>query len=108
MINSVAQQELFGINCAVSTIQTIKQGFVAAGVGGMICIYEFTSPDWSSFRCMHRIPLPLVEMSVTSIASTSSDGILLVEVDTNQIFKIGVSSADLAKVLFNLHYMKFI
>ncbi|KAI8915085.1 quinon protein alcohol dehydrogenase-like superfamily, partial [Entophlyctis helioformis] len=93
----MVQQAVFGEGNAIAALQNMKQGFAVGGVGGYVSIYEFMSPDWSSFEQTRRIPLPDTELIITGMTSTTSEGTLLVELDSNQIYKIALTATDLAK-----------
>ncbi|KAL2912228.1 hypothetical protein HK105_208296 [Polyrhizophydium stewartii] len=92
-----AQEIVFGHDCAIAALQNMKQGFAAGGVGGYVSLYEFTSPDWSRFELVRKISLPDAEQIITGMTATTSEGTLLVGVDTSRIYKIALSAADLAK-----------
>ncbi|KAK5665187.1 hypothetical protein QVD99_008034 [Batrachochytrium dendrobatidis] len=96
--NEEKVQETAFSNCSpIATLQSMKQGFAVGGSGGFVSLYDFTSSDWSNFDLVRKIPLPDASLKVTAMASTTSEGTLLVEVDTNQILKIGLTASDLAK-----------
>ena len=93
----VIQDYSFAVECYISTMQPVKQGFVASGVGGFVALFDVELLP-SSFKLREKMALPDPSLVVTSMASTNAEGTLLVEVNTNQIYKIGIASADNLKV----------
>ncbi|KAJ3311697.1 Cilia- and flagella-associated protein 57 [Boothiomyces sp. JEL0838] len=97
----VLQKEQFGgegSNSTISCIQATKRGFAIGGTGGLVSIYNFLVLEQGNFTLHQNMTLPDNQLIVTGLASTTGEDTLLVEVNTNLVYKVIISPHNPTKV----------
>jgi hypothetical protein len=90
----VIQTDIFNQGQTIRSLKTTKHGFAVGGTGGIVNIYDFHIPKENGFNISQTIPLPDPLLVVNCLASSSSEDILLAQVNTNQILKTILNSPD--------------
>ncbi|KAJ3321023.1 Cilia- and flagella-associated protein 57 [Boothiomyces sp. JEL0866] len=97
----VLQRDHFGgqgSNNTITCIQATKRGFAIGGTGGTVSIFNFLVLEHGSFTLHQTMTLPDNQLVVTGLASTTGEDTLLVEVNTNLVYKVIISAHNPTKV----------
>ncbi|KAI8896953.1 quinon protein alcohol dehydrogenase-like superfamily, partial [Globomyces pollinis-pini] len=89
----IIQEEPFPVsNTTISCIQATKHGFAVGSSSGLVAIYNFLIMESTEFTLSSMLHLPDSQTNVVGLAATTGEDTLLVEVSTNHIYKVVLSS----------------
>ena len=82
---------------SIDSIHPFSNGFVCAGAGGVVYVYETSDDPREFYTLQKRFPIRDNLCRITSLAISPSEDSLACSLENHQLFVLGLSNADILK-----------